>query len=96
MLIGFPITLLYIIGTIYMDWELWGDIANISAGIFGLPIAFFVTIVVSLLTAPPSEEIQDFVVSLRKPENPVKVIEQTVKDTNQPTAKVEAEPLLTP
>jgi len=29
-----------------------------------------VTIVVSLLTEPPSQEIQDFVVSLRQPEAP--------------------------
>jgi len=68
-LIGFPITFLYIVGTIYMDWDTWGGIANISAAIFGLPIAFFVTIVVSLLTEPPSQEIMDFVVSLREPES---------------------------
>jgi len=69
-LIGFPITLLYIVGTTYMNWEEWGGIANISAGIFGIPIAFAVTIVVSLLTEPPSQEIQNFVVSLREPEAP--------------------------
>jgi len=79
-LVGFPITLLYIIGTIYMDWELWGGIANISAGIFGLPIVFTVTIVVSLLTDAPPKEIQDFVVSLREPEYPAKETEDEARE----------------
>jgi len=68
MLTGFPITLFYIIGTKYWSWEKWGDIANISAAIFGLPIAMTVTVVVSLLTNPPSEKIQNFVLGLREPE----------------------------
>jgi len=66
---GFPISLFYIIGTKYWEWELWGDIANIAAAIYGLPVAFVVTIVVSLMTEPPSKEIMDFVVSLREPEH---------------------------
>ncbi len=44
--------------------NLWWDIEPISAGLFGVPAAFLVTLVVSLLTPPPSRaamELVDFV-----------------------------------
>jgi len=86
-LCGFPITLFYIIGNVYMDWEPWGGIANIAAATFGLPVAMTVTVVVSLLTEPPSQEIQDFVVSLREPEYHVK--EEADKENENAEATVE-------
>jgi cation/acetate symporter len=40
-------------------------ITNVAAGVFGVPVNFLVTIVVSKLTAPPSAETQALVDSLR-------------------------------
>jgi cation/acetate symporter len=45
----------------------WWDISPISAGIFGIPAAFAVTIIVSLLTAPPDKETQELVDHVRYP-----------------------------
>ena len=45
----------------------WWGIKNVSCGIFGIPVAFLVTIVVSLATRAPSKEMQDFVDSVRIP-----------------------------
>jgi cation/acetate symporter len=45
----------------------WFGIRNVASGLIGLPIAFVVTILVSLLTPAPSRQIQDLVDSIRKP-----------------------------
>ena len=45
----------------------WWDIEPISAGLFGVPVAFAVTIGVSLVTKPPAEHIADFVDFVRFP-----------------------------
>ncbi len=45
----------------------WFDIDPISAGVFGVPLGFLVTIVVSLLTPPPSVEVQALVDFVRYP-----------------------------
>ena len=47
--------------------ELWFGVRNISSALFGLPIAFIVTIVVSLMTTAPSKEMQDLVDAVRIP-----------------------------
>ena len=47
--------------------DLWWGIRNISSALFGLPVAFLVTWVVSLMTPAPSKEMQDFVDSIRTP-----------------------------
>jgi cation/acetate symporter len=47
--------------------DLWWGIRNISSAVFGLPVAFVVTYVVSLLTPEPSKEMQAFVDSIRTP-----------------------------
>jgi cation/acetate symporter len=75
MLAGFGITMYYLIGNVYgFDFvkgtgdELnWFDVKSISSGIFGVPVAFIVTIVVSLATPAPSKEMQDFIDKLRLP-----------------------------
>jgi cation/acetate symporter len=67
MTVGFGICLYYLVGTRYFDMPLWFGIRNISSALFGLPVAFLVTWVVSLMTAPPSKEMQDFVDSIRTP-----------------------------
>jgi cation/acetate symporter len=67
MIAGFGLCLFYLVGTRYFDMSLWFGIRNISSALFGLPVAFIVTIVVSLMTQAPSKEMQDFVDSIRTP-----------------------------
>jgi cation/acetate symporter len=67
MIAGFGLCLFYLVGTRYFDMPLWFGIRNISSALFGLPVAFIVTIVVSLMTRAPSKEMQDFVDSIRTP-----------------------------
>ncbi|WP_242530802.1 sodium:solute symporter family protein [Roseococcus thiosulfatophilus] len=72
---GFGVTMFYLVGNVYGmdlvprsgDEISWFGVAAISSGIFGVPVAFIVTIVVSLVTPPPSPEMQDFVDRLRLP-----------------------------
>jgi cation/acetate symporter len=71
MIAGFGVTLFYLIATHYYKMPLWFGIRNISSAIFGLPVAFIVTWVVSLMTAPPSKEMQEFVDSIRIPKGEV-------------------------
>ncbi len=67
MLAGFAVCMFYLIGTRYGGMELWGGVRNISAGLFGIPVCFVVTIVVSLMTPEPPKEIQDLVDNIRIP-----------------------------
>jgi cation/acetate symporter len=75
MVSGFGLCLFYLVMTRYYPAEfksmfgtdLWFGIRNISSALFGLPVAFVVTIVVSLMTEAPSKEMQDFVDSIRTP-----------------------------
>jgi cation/acetate symporter len=79
MLSGFGICLFYLVMTRYFpaDFEamfgtkLWWGITNISCGLFGIPIAFVVTYVVSLATSPPPKEMMEFVDSIRRPSGAV-------------------------
>jgi len=47
--------------------ELWWGIQPISAGVFGVPVAFAVTVLVSLITPAPPESVQRMVEQLRYP-----------------------------
>jgi cation/acetate symporter len=67
MLAGFLICLVYLVGTQFGGMELWFGVRNISSAVFGLPIAFVVTVVVSLMTKAPSQEMQDLVDAVRVP-----------------------------
>jgi cation/acetate symporter len=71
MMSGFGICLFYLVGTRYFDMPLWFGIRNISSALWGLPVAFIVTWVVSLMTQAPSKEMQDFVDSIRTPKGEV-------------------------
>ncbi len=71
MMAGFAVCLFYLIATHYFGMPLWFGIRNISSALFGLPVAFVVTWVVSLMTAPPSKEMQEFVDSIRVPKGEV-------------------------
>jgi cation/acetate symporter len=71
MIAGFGVTLAYLIYTAaaplgFGNEPIFG-VANISAGIFGMPVGFIVMIVVSLMTPEPSKEMQDFIDEVRKP-----------------------------
>jgi cation/acetate symporter len=55
--------------------QLWG-INNISGGIFGVPLAFLVTYVVSQFTAAPSKAMQDFIESIRIPKGGVALVDK--------------------
>jgi cation/acetate symporter len=79
MLAGWGICLFYLVMTQYFPdtfeaWfgaKLWFGIKNISSALFGMPLAFLLTYVVSLMTAPPTKEMQEFVDSIRRPKGEV-------------------------
>ncbi|MCP1337121.1 sodium:solute symporter family protein [Futiania mangrovi] len=72
---GFGVTLYYLVGNVYGfdfvkgsgDEIKWFGVAAISSGVFGVPVAFIVTYLVSLITPAPTQEMQDFVDRLRLP-----------------------------
>ena len=83
MICGFGITMIYLLGSKYglfimAPWGegAWFGVKSISSGIFGVPVAFAVTYVVSMMTPEPSAEMQDFVNRLRLPSGGT-MIEQT-------------------
>jgi cation/acetate symporter len=80
MITGFGICLYYLVGTRYFDMPLWFGIRNISSAVFGIPLAFLVTWVVSLMTAAPSKEMQDFVDSIRVPKGDLAWVKGAVHD----------------
>ncbi|MDP3139884.1 MAG: VC_2705 family sodium/solute symporter, partial [Burkholderiaceae bacterium] len=47
--------------------DLWFGIQPISAGVFGVPLGFFVIIVVSMMTSAPSHRVQELVEHVRYP-----------------------------
>jgi len=74
MIAGYGVCLFYLIGTQYMGMPLWFGVRNISCGLFGIPAAFLVTIVVSLMTPAPSRAMQDFIDSIRTPRGGVRLV----------------------
>jgi cation/acetate symporter len=48
--------------------QLWWGIDPISAGLFGVPVGFAVIVLVSLVTRPPSQKIQELVEYIRYPD----------------------------
>ncbi len=66
MVIGLGVTLTYILFA-QNGVTIFG-IQDTGAGLIGVPINFIVTIVASLITAPPAQRLQDDVVDLRYPE----------------------------
>jgi cation/acetate symporter len=66
MLAGFLITLYYMIGSRFYGVS-WFGTQTIASAIFGLPVGFVVMGIVSLLTAPPPQDVQDLVASVRYP-----------------------------
>jgi cation/acetate symporter len=68
---GLIVTVFYMISN-YLDpsFNLFG-ISHLAAGLFGMIANFALTIVVSLLTEPPSPQAQRMVESLRRPTQPI-------------------------
>jgi cation/acetate symporter len=85
---GFGICLFYLVMTRYapMTFEawfgtkLWWGITNVSCGIFGIPVAFIVTYVVSMITPAPSKEMMAFVDSIRTPRGEVAWVGKGARD----------------
>jgi cation/acetate symporter len=71
MWIGFLSCLTYMIGSRFYGLDIWG-IKTISSGLFGIPLGFIAIYAVSRMTAPPSQELQDFVESVRIPRGAAK------------------------
>jgi cation/acetate symporter len=71
MWIGFGTCLYYMIGSRFYGLDIWG-IRTISSGLFGIPLGFIAIYVVSRMTAAPSQELQDFVESVRIPRGAAK------------------------
>lgn len=66
MIAGLAVTLFYMIGSRFYGMS-WFGTATVASGVFGLPVGFLVTWIVSLLTPAPDRETQDLVVSVRYP-----------------------------
>ncbi len=47
--------------------DLWFGLNPVSAGVFGLPVGLLTIIIVSLLTSPPSKQVQELVEHVRYP-----------------------------
>jgi cation/acetate symporter len=47
--------------------DLWFGLSPVSAGMFGLPVGLITIVIVSLLTAPPSKQVQELVEHVRYP-----------------------------
>jgi cation/acetate symporter len=66
MWVGFLSCIIYMVGSRFYGLDIWG-IRTISSGLFGIPLGFLTIYVVSRMTTPPSQELQDFVESVRIP-----------------------------
>lgn len=73
MIAGYGVCVYYLVMTQFYGMPLWFGVKNISCGLFGMPAAFLVTYVVSLMTAAPSKEMQDFIDSIRVPRGDVRL-----------------------
>jgi cation/acetate symporter len=67
MLAGLAVTLIYMLLNAWDPSLNILGITNVAAGVFGVPVNFLVTYVVSKRTAPPSPEAQALVETLRRP-----------------------------
>jgi cation/acetate symporter len=82
MIVGLGVTLYYMIGSRFFGVS-WFGTTTIASGVFGIPLGFITIWIVSLLTPAPSQEMQDFVVSIRYPKSG-----GAAQAINAPVAKV--------
>jgi cation/acetate symporter len=71
MWVGFLSCVIYMVGSRFYGLDIWG-VKTISSGLFGIPLGFITIFIVSRLTAPPSQELQDFVEGVRIPKGAAK------------------------
>ncbi|RME07767.1 MAG: cation acetate symporter, partial [Aquificota bacterium] len=71
MIVGLIVTIIYLYLSRFKGFEIYG-IKPIASGIFGMPLNFLVALVVSRLTPPPPQKLQEFVDSIRYPKGAVK------------------------
>ena len=71
---------------IHSPVQLWWGIDPISAGLFGIPVGFAVIILVSLVTRPPSQDIQALVEYIRYPDLKVRDLSFAATDADQKKA----------
>lgn len=74
MVVGLAVTLFYIfaleaVWLRQLGWSMapWFGIQSSAAGVFGIPAGFLAVILVSLMTRPPTLEVQEFVEQVRYP-----------------------------
>ena len=70
MIVGLGFTTFYITAVKYFGMTPWLGISAEGIGTAGMLMNFAATLIVSRLTAPPPQEIQDMVESLRSPDHP--------------------------
>jgi len=70
---GLIVTAYYMIGSRFYGVS-WFGTQTIASAIFGLPVGFLVIWIVSLMTAPPPQDVQDLVVSVRYPKSGIKPV----------------------
>ena len=75
MWVGFGTCVFYMVGSRFYGLDIWG-IKTVSSGLFGIPLGFITIYFVSRMTAPPSQELQDFVESVRIPRGSVQSHEE--------------------
>jgi cation/acetate symporter len=68
MLAGLGITTYYLIASRFYGVR-WFETQTIASGIWGIPLGFIVIWIVSLMTAPPPQAVQDLVSSVRYPKS---------------------------
>ena len=66
MWVGFLSCVCYMVASRFYGFDIWG-IKTVSSGLFGIPLGFITIYGVSRMTPPPSQELQDFVESVRTP-----------------------------
>ncbi|HXU91764.1 MAG TPA: sodium:solute symporter family protein [Methylomirabilota bacterium] len=65
---GLIVTAFYMIGSRFYGLS-WFGTQTIASAIFGLPVGFLTIWIVSLLTPPPPQQVQDLVISVRYPKS---------------------------
>lgn len=70
MAVGLGFTTAYITAIKYFGMQAWLGISAEGIGTAGMLLNFATTLIVSRMTAPPPQEIQDMVESLRSPDHP--------------------------
>ncbi|HSN90012.1 MAG TPA: cation acetate symporter, partial [Anaeromyxobacteraceae bacterium] len=68
MIVGLGTTLFYMVGSRFFGVS-WFGTTTVASGVFGIPLGFITIWIVSLLTAPPPQELQDLVTSVRYPKS---------------------------